>query len=143
MVALTVKRSIVYLTWFLSHVDISGSPSLPIVTAVGQEGVADIRTLWCKISNLDYQQKDSYHWKWQFNGSDIQENSKCNMSYNDGSPNVCLQSVGFMSLTITNFTTHDLGQYKCMITESNTTVGEDDINLLDAGKTIVNKGEWL
>ena len=48
-----------------------------------------------------------------------------------------------LSLTFTNFTTLDLGQYKSMITESNTTMGEDDINLLDAGKTIVNKGEWL
>ena len=115
--------------------DISGSPSLPIVTAVGKMGIDDIRVLWCKISNLDYQQKDSYNWKWQFNGSDIQENSKYNMSYDDMSSNVCLQSVVFMSLTISNFSTHDFGQYKCMITASNTTVGEEDTNLLDAGKT--------
>ena len=115
--------------------DISGSPSLPIVTAERKMAFADIRVLWCKISNLDYQQKDSYNWKWQFNGSDIQENSKYSLSYEDGSPNVCLQSVVFMSLTIRNFSTHDFGQYKCMITTSNTTVGEDDTNLLDAGKT--------
>ena len=136
MAALSVKRSIVYLTWFLSHMDISGSPSLPIVTSVGQESVADNRTLWCKISTLDYQQKDSYYWKWQFNESDIQENSKYSMSYDHGSPNVCLQSVGYMSLTITNFSTHDFGQYKCMITRSNITVGEDDTNVYtDTGKT--------
>ena len=116
--------------------DTSGSPSLPIVTAVGQESVADIRTLWCKISTLDYQQKDSYSWKWQFNGSDIRENSKYSMSYDEGSPNVCLQSVGYMSLTITKFSTRDFGQYKCMITRSNTTVGEDDANVYtDTGKT--------
>jgi len=119
--------------------DISGSPSQPIVTAVGQMGTADIRTLLCEISNLDYGQRDFYYWKWKFNGSDIQENSKYNMSYDVHSPNVCLQSVGLMSLTITNFSMHDFGQYKCMLTRSNTTVGEDDTNVLDAGKTYSDK----
>lgn len=127
------------LTWFLSHMDISGSPSQPIVTAVGQMGTADIRTLLCEISNLDYGQRDFYYWKWKFNGSDIQENSKYSMSYDVHSPNVCLQSVGLMSLTITNFSMHDFGQYKCMLTRSNTTVGEDDTNVLDAGKTYSDK----
>ena len=115
--------------------NISGSPSLPIITAVGQMSIADFRTLLCEIRNLDYRERDFYHWKWKFNGSDIQENSKYNMSYDVHPPNVCLQSIGLMSLTITNFSNDDFGQYKCVITRSNTTLGEDDTNLLDSGKT--------
>ena len=127
--------SVASLTWFLSHMDISGSPTQPIITAVAQMGIHNSRTLWCEISSLDYQQRDFYYWKWKFNGSDIHENSKYSMSYGVFSPNVCLQSVGMMSLTITNFSKHDFGQYKCVIIRSNTTLGEDDTNLLSTGKT--------
>ena len=138
MATVSAKKKNMYiasLTWFPSHMDISGSPSQPIITAVAQMGVHNITTLFCKISNLDYQQRDFYYCKWKFNGSVIQENTKYSMSNDVYSPNVCLQSVGMMSLTITNFSKHDFGQYKCVITRSNTTLGEDDTNLLDTGET--------
>ena len=115
--------------------DIVGSPSQPTVTAVAPMGYDNNRTLWCKISSLDYRERNLYYWKWQFNESNIQENGKYSISYGVDPPNVCLQSVGMMSLTITNFSKHDFGQYKCVIMSSNTTLGEDDTNLLDTGKT--------
>ena len=134
MAAVSVKvMSIVFLTWLPSH--ISGSPSQPLIAAVGQMSIHNIRGIWCEIRSLEYRQKDFYYGKWKFNGSDIQENSKYSISYDVYSPNVCLQSVGVMSLTITNFSKHDFGQYKCVLTRSNTTLGEDDTNILDTGKT--------
>lgn len=127
--------SIVFLTWFLLHMDILGSPSQPLITAVGQMSIPNIRAIWCEIRSFEYRQKDLFYGKWKFNGSDIQENSKYSISYDVRSPNICLQSVGVMSLTITNFSKHDFGQYKCVLTRSNTTLGEDDINILGTGKT--------
>ena len=114
---------------------IPGPPSLPIVTRGRPSGDNDSVTLSCKVSSLSYQKRDLYSLKWKFNENDIQENGKYNMSYGIDPPNVCLQSTGWMSLRIANLSKKDLGQYKCAVMSPNTTLGEDDINFWDAGKT--------
>lgn len=108
---------------------------LPIVTAVSPSGVNDSVTLRCKVSSLDYQKRDLYCWKWKLKENDIQENGKYSMSYNIDPPNVCLQSTGWLSLRIKNFSKEDIGQYKCAVLSSNITLGENDINLWDTGKS--------
>lgn len=92
-------------------------------------------TLWCNVSNLDYQEKNLYFWKWKFNENAIQENGKYNMSYNVYPPVVCLQSNGSMSLRIKNFSKQDFGQYKCAVLRSSTTLVEEDVNIWDTGMT--------
>lgn len=91
--------------------------------------------LWCKVNSLDYQERNLFLWRWKFNENDIQENGKYNMTYNIDPPNACLQSTGWMSLRIKHFSKQDFGQYKCAIQKSSITLGEDDINLWDTGKT--------
>ncbi|XP_078371879.1 receptor-type tyrosine-protein phosphatase F-like isoform X3 [Oculina patagonica] len=110
---------------------VSCPPSLPTVTAVSPSGDNNSVTLSCKVSSLDYQGRDLYYWKWKLNETDIQENGKYNMSYKIDPPNVCLQSTGWLSLRIKNFSNEDFGQYKCAVLSSNITLEENDINLWD------------
>lgn len=121
-------------TEFLS-IHILGPPSLPDVTPIGLAGDNDSTTIWCKVSSLNYQDRNLYHWKWEFNGNDIKENGKYNTSYSIAPPNVCAQSIGWMSLRITNFSSQDFGQYKCALLSSNITLEENDINLWGKCKT--------
>ena len=124
-----------YLLIVLSTFYILGPPSLPTVSAISRSTKNDTVTLSCKIISLDYHKRNLYGWKWKFNDEDIQENGNYNMSYNIDLPNVCLQSAGWMSLVIKNFSKRDFGQYKCALQSSNITLGENDINLWDTGKT--------
>ena len=112
-----------------------GPPSFPIVTASDPSEDNKSVNLRCKISSLDYEQRHLYFFKWKFNKNSIQESAKYNMSFNINSPYVCMQSDALMSLRISNFSKQDLGQYKCAVLSLNTTLGEDDINLWDTGKT--------
>lgn len=86
-------------------------------------------TLWCYVNNLDYQERNLYFWKWKFNENDIRENDKYNVSYNIDPPTVCLQSSGWMSLRIKNFSKHDFGQYKCAVLSSRSALVEHYENL--------------
>ncbi|KAL9972475.1 hypothetical protein ACROYT_G018783 [Oculina patagonica] len=113
---------------------VSCSPSLPKVYVMGSNfAVAQYKdinrtTFLCVANSLDYRDRSLYYWKWKFNGRDIHEDGKYNMSYSIEPPDVCLQSTGWTSLRIANFTKQDFGQYKCALLSSNTTLGENDVN---------------
>lgn len=112
-----------------------------MVSAVSKSAKNDAVTLSCKVSSLDYHKRNLYGWKWKFNERDIRENGKYNMSYNIDPPKNCLHSAGWMSLVIYNFSKRDFGQYKCVLQSSNRTLGENDINLWDTGKTFLYHSE--
>lgn len=91
-------------------------------------------TLRCKVSGLDYYDRNLYFWKWKFNGYVIQESGKYNMKYNIDPYNWCLQSTVLMSLRIKKFSKQDFGQYKCGVLSSNAVLGQDDISVWGTGK---------
>ena len=100
-----------------------------MVNAASYSGNSTTINVTCDVSSLDYNKKTSYNWKWKLNGKEIGENGKYNMTNHIDLPNECTQSTGWSSLRISNFTQQDLGQYKCTLLSTSTTVGEDEVNV--------------
>lgn len=85
-------------------------------------------TLKCEVEGLDYQQLQSYHWQWKFQGREIEDTTKHKVIIHFQPPNVCQLSRGSAILDINNVSREDYGQYTCVILQFNITRAEREVS---------------
>ena len=118
----------------------TGPPALPELKEFPPDmGTYGNVTLSCEAYHLDFQKTDSYQWKWIFNDSvEIRKQAfgggKYGIFSEYSSPNSCQQTKGFVALQIARVNTHDLGQYKCKLLDSDSVIAVKDIPLLEDGR---------
>lgn len=101
----------------------------PEVTVAPQLWNGQNVTLFCKASNLAYQQLYLYHWVWTLKERELKETGKHRIYHRVDSPNSCNQSDGITHLHISNVSKLDIGQYRCVLLMSDMKIAEDDVVL--------------
>ena len=144
LVSLTVRsfdvlfKPLVRFSYFFT----TGPPALPEVKEFPPDmGTYGNVSLSCEAYHLDSQKTASYQWKWIFNDSvEIRKQTfgggKYGIFGEYSSPNSCQQTKGSVALQIARVNTHDLGQYKCKLLDSDSVIAVKDIPLLEDGRFV-------